>query len=172
MTFIYPQALPPGQFMPFMTLPPPMHPFQLQMAALQYNATLTQPGNGTFTPHVPPLIPQYHELGDSRHQDQAERGRRKTAASKRNRNLHASFGTITNDHYTISHHRWVGDDNNARSGSARRPPSLGMSAMPNQRPRSRAALQNRSKRASAIRSRRKCDELAQYVVAIDGAECM
>ena len=168
MKFVYPQMIPNGLFIPFMPtywLPPPVNPFQ----ALQYNAILVQPGNEVFVmPHVPPLKPQ---LDAGQHQDRAhqpERGQHKTAASATNHHIHASFGTITNDHRSISHHRRVGNLNNARSGSAGRPPSLGM---PNHRSGSRAALQNRSGRASATRGQRKCDDLLQYVVAIDGTEC-
>lgn len=178
MMFIYPQMPFSWQYtMPYQSI----NPFELQiqqMAALQYNATLMQSGNRTFViPRVPPLIPQLGQCQElsAGHQDcahQPEQGPHKTAAS--NHLLHASFGTITDDNRTILHHRRVGDANNARSSSAGRPPSLGMSAMPNHghRSRSRIALQNRSKRASATRGQRKCDDLLQYVVASEGTERM
>ena len=159
---------------------PPINLFQLQMqpvAALQHN--LTPPGNEAFvTLHVPPLIlrlDQYQAFSTGPHQDRAyqpERGRRKTAASTHNHTLRTSFSTIANDHSAISQHSCVGDFHNARNGSAGRPPSLGMSAMPNQKYRSRASVQTRIKRVSAIRGQRKCDDLLQYVVANNGAECM
>jgi len=168
------------QFMPTYQPHPPMNLFQLQMqpmAALQHN--LTPPGNGAFvTLHVPPLIlrlDHYQGFSTGPHQDRAyqpERGRRKTAAPADNHLIRTSFSTITNNHRAISQHSCVGDFHNARNGSAGRPPSSGMSAMPNQKYRSHASVQNRIKRDSAIRGQRKCDDLLQYVVANNGAESL
>lgn len=190
MKFIYPRMLPTWHFMPFMptyqsspsmNLTSQLHAEMQQILALQYSATAMQPGNGTFVmPHVPVLIStpqpdQYHTFSAGPHQHrsyQSERGRHKTAASSNNHNIHASHSTITNDRSTVSHHSWVGDLDNARSGLAGGPPSSGTSTTPRHKSRIRAALQNRSKRGSAIRSQRKCDDLLQYVVANEGAECM
>jgi len=102
-----PQMFPTGQYMQHISCSTnkciPIQQMQ-QMAALQYNATLRQPENGAFVmPHVPLSIAQLDQrqaFSASQHQDRAHRsgrGRHKTAASNRNHDLLASFGTITND---------------------------------------------------------------------------
>jgi hypothetical protein len=167
MHFIYPQMLPPWEFMPFLPVyyvcPP--NQFHMQsMAAFQNDATL---GNGMPQP-IPQHLHQNHLLSAGPHQDPIDqRGRRRTAAPPNN-NPHASSSSISNDHRNVSHHGQMGDFSNARSGLAGH---LSLSTMPSYEHRSRATPR-RTKRASAIRGHHIRKDVAQFVVAADGVEGM